>query len=225
MDIYFLRGSEAECIRGLQHSLHEETDAPTEGYFEKAYINHGDIVKDGKYEYMLFMPVTKDEIEFAFDENALEEYSKELPYTVLRHDRSVHGVADHESGTRAFAVFEPGQVDSVVLNSSSAMLMYSASEETMTLSVANPDLAMYEGPSDEVFDKEGKRIERSVYGRKWIDNPCGETCIELTIKGLWEIYDSCGCKVNATAKDGNTTLTFSSTEGRTEEIILKRIML
>ena len=225
MDIYFLRGSEAECIRGLQHSLHEETDAPTEGYFEKAYINHGDIVKDGKYEYMLFMPVTKDEIEFAFDENALDEYSKELPYTVLRHDRSVHGVADHESGTRAFAVFEPGQVDSVVLNSSSAMLMYSASEETMTLSVANPDLAMYEGPSDEVFDKEGRRIERSVYGRKWIDNPCGETCIELTIKGLWEIYDSCGSKVYATAKDGNTTLTFSSTEGRTEEIILKRIML
>ena len=105
------------------------------------------------------------------------------------------------------------------------MLMYSASEETMTLSVANPDLAMYEGPSDEVFDKEGRRIERSVYGRKWIDNPCGETCIKLTIKGLWEIYDSCGCKVNATAKDGNTTLTFSSTEGRTEEIILKRIML
>jgi hypothetical protein len=31
--------------------------------------------------------------------------------------------------------------------------------------------------------------------------------------------------IDATAKDGNTTLTFSSTEGRTEEIILKRIML
>ena len=223
MDIYFLRGAKAECIRGLQHSLHEETDAPTEGYFEKAYINHGDIVKDGRYEYMLFMPVTMDEIKFVFDEDALETYSHNLPYTVIRHDSSVHGIEDHKTGIRAFAVFEDGAVDSKILNSSAGMLMYSGEDESMTLSVSNPDLAMYEGPSDEVFDKDGRRIERSVYGRRWIDNPCAETAITVTLKGMWEIKEHNSCNVIAIHEDGNTKLTFKSMEGRTEEITLKII--
>lgn len=225
MDVYFIKDAQADCTIGVQNSLHEETDAPTEGRFEKAFINHGDIVENGKYEYMLFMPISSEELKFASDENALEEYSKKLPYTVLRKDTSVHGVEDLASGTRAFAVFEEGAVDSTIISSSASMLMYTTDGEDMTLSVANPDLAMYEGASDEVFDKDGKRIERSVYGRKWIDNPCGETSIQLTIKGLWEIHNDNGSKVTAIREDGNTTLTFKSMEGRTEEITLKRIML
>ena len=225
MDVYFIKDAQADCTIGVQNSLHEETDAPTEGRFEKAFINHGDIVANGKYEYMLFMPISSEELKFASDENALEEYSTKLPYTVLRKDTSVHGVEDLASGIRAFAVFEEGAVDSTIISSSASMLMYTTDGEDMTLSVANPDLAMYEGASDEVFDKDGKRIERSVYGRKWIDNPCSETSIQLTIKGLWEIHNDNGSKVTAIREDGNTTLTFKSMEGRTEEITLKRIML
>ena len=145
------------------------------------------------------------------------------PYTVIRHDSSVHGIEDHKTGIRAFAVFEDGAVDSKILNSSAGMLMYSGEDESMTLSVSNPDLAMYEGPSDEVFDKDGRRIERSVYGRRWIDNPCAETAITVTLKGMWEIKEHNSCNVIAIHEDGNTKLTFKSMEGRTEEITLKII--
>ena len=93
----------------------------------------------------------------------------------------------------------------------------------MTLSVANPDLAMYKGESDEILDKDGKRIERSVYGRKWIDSPCAETSVTLTLNGHWEIHIRGDVCVICTHDDGKTTLTFRSKEARTEEITLKKI--
>lgn len=212
---YYVKGHEIHLTRGIQHSLHEETDAPTEGMFEKAYIDHGDIVRNGGYEYMVQMPVFDD----------IEVCPKHLPYEVIRKDSSVHGVVDLRSRTRAFAVFEEGAVDSLIVHSSPAMIMYSTDEEVMTLSASNPDLALYEGPSDEKFDDNGKRIERSVYGRDWIDNPCGETEISIILEGLWNISDRNGCEVSASHESGKTRLLFKSKEARTEEIKLKKAAL
>lgn len=207
---YVVKGCPVHYKAGKQHSLHEETDIPTEGFFEMAYINHGDIVRNGKYEYAVLLP---------------DEDSNSSPsYEIIRHDSSVHAVKDIPSGIISAAVFEKSRVDCTITECSPTMLMYSAEGENMTLSISNPDLAMYEGPSDEVFDKDGKRIERSVYGREWIDNPCGETDIEVTIKGLWDIDDACGCSVGIVRENDNTTLRFKSMEGRTEEITLKKIM-
>ena len=103
------------------------------------------------------------------------------------------------------------------------MVMYSAEDDTITLSVSNPDLALYEGPSDEILDNDGKRIERSVYGRKWIDNPCGETTVSMTLNGHWKIDRKGDVEVSCTCSDGTTALIFRSKEARTEEITLKRI--
>jgi len=206
--VYIVKNAEIHYRAGIQKSLHEESDQPTEGKFEMAYINHGDILKDGKYEYMVILP----------------EGEAEASYEVIRHDAQAHCVKDNATGIVSAAVFEDGNVDETIIHCTPAMVMYSTEGPTMTLSVANPDLAMYEGPSDEIFDKDGKRIERSVYGRVWIDNPCGETDIEMTIKGLWDIDDACGCSVSIVRENDNTTLRFKSMEGRTEEITLKKIM-
>ena len=221
--IYFVKGHKIHRTCGMQQSLHEETDAPTQGKFEKAYIDHGDIVKGGGYEYMIYMPIWDDtwhQTGMYDDADTIVKYSDSLPYRVLRKDTSVHGVEDIPSGTRAFSVFEHGNVDELICGCSPAMVMYSTANGIMTLSVSNPDLALYEGPSDEVYDENGKRLERSVYGRKWIDNPCGKTTVVLTLAGEWEISDRKGCEVAAKYENGNTTLTFTSKEARTEEIEL-----
>ena len=152
--------------------------------------------------------------------DTIARYAANLPYKVLRKETDIHGVLDIPSGIRAFAVFVQGNVDETIIECSPSMVMYSIDEGIMTLSVSNPDLALYEGPSDEVYDENGKRMERSVYGRKWIDNPCGETTIVLTLAGEWEISDRKGCEVSATYENGRTTLAFKSKEARTEEIIL-----
>jgi hypothetical protein len=57
------------------------------------------------------------------------------------------------------------------------------SADKVLLTVAQPDLALYRGPSDEAFDKDGKRMERSIYSRPWIDNESGEIPVTVTLKG------------------------------------------
>ena len=225
---YYVKGHDIQIRRGIQHSLHEETDKPTEGEFEMAYIEHGDIVKDGEYEYMIYMPTIKDRFfQTGMDSNAdtIANYAGKLPYRVIRKDSAVHGVEDMPSGTRAYAVFEKAAVDSLITSCSPAMLMYSVKGNMMTLSVSNPDLALYEGPSDEEYDENGKRKERSVYGRSWIDNPCGETMVNITIDGIWAIADRKGRNVKADYGNGRTMLEFRSAEARTEEITLRKTKL
>lgn len=205
---YIVRDAKIHFRSGLQHSLHEESDMPTEGLFELAYIDHGDIVKDGRYEYAVILPDGTSDAAAS--------------YEIVRHDSKVHSVKDIPTGIVSAAIFEDGSVDQHIVYSSPAMLMYSAEGDVMTLSVANPDLALYEGESDEKFDAEGKRIERSVYSRYWIDNPCAPTTVKVIVKGLWEISDENGSEVVCIHVNGNTSLTFKSKEARTEEITLKK---
>ncbi|MCM1178068.1 MAG: hypothetical protein NC308_08480 [Clostridium sp.] len=208
---YFVHDADVVVSRGLQHSLHEETDAPTEGYFEKAYIHHGDVVSDGSYEYMAVVHP---------DEAQMQDYMKGLPYSVLECDNSVHHVVDC-SGIHACAVFEESDLEGAVCHSTPAILMYSADGNgILTLSVSNPDLALYAGESDEMLDASGKRIERSVYSRKWIDNPCGETSVSLELEGQWSICDSGNPDVSVSYSGGRTVLVFRTAEARTEEISL-----
>ena len=230
---WFVKDARVEVSRGLQHSFHEETDAPTEGYFEKAWICHGDIVGKGviagdkymkdSYEYMTVIHASDEEI---------GKYSSELPYTVLRCDSKAHIIHDNETGITACAVFEElkrqdtaednrnGQASGLI-EASPCMLMYSFTGGILTLSASNPDLGLYKGESDEVFDENGKRTERSVYGRKWIDNPCAPVTIRVVIAGLWTLSGSAPGNVTVSHEGGNTVLTFKTAEARTEEITLK----
>ena len=204
---YIVKDAQIHFKSGLQHSLHEESDMHVEGFFEMAYIDHGDIVKGGRYEYAVILPDGSGE--------------QKASYEIVRHDSEVHSVKDIPTGIVSAAVFEEGQIDENILFSSPAMVMYSTSGDVMTLSVANPDLALYAGESDEKFDKNGKRLERSVYSRHWIDNACAPTTVEVILKGLWEISANGGSDVTLTHEDGNTVLVFRSKEARTEEITLK----
>ncbi len=229
---YFVRDARVRVSRGLQHSLHEETDLPTEGVFEKAYIVHGTLVgkfaaagdistkgdaymKDN-YEYMVgvLAPAAR-----------VESWRQSKPYSVIRRDSRAHVVRDAESGVTGCAVFEGGPVDSLILDSAPALIMYSSEADVLTLSVSNPDLALYRGEADEVYDAEGKRIERSVYGRSWIDSHCLPTNVTLKLNGLWKIRDCGKSDVTATAADGSTKLSFTTREARTEEIELERVGL
>ncbi|MGN1046207.1 MAG: chondroitinase family polysaccharide lyase, partial [Candidatus Cryptobacteroides sp.] len=216
---YFVRNGEVLVSRQLQHSLHEETDRPTTGFYEKAAIVH-----DGgnSYEYMILVHPSESQV---------ADCEETQPYSADRCDSRVHSVTDLVDGTKACAVFEQGDVDSLVLSATPSMLMYSTdSEGRLTLSVSNPDLALYEGPSDEVFDKDGKRVERSVYGRKWIDNPCGRTSVSLVLDGEWELeglltrsaQGGPKTQTDIRTEGGKTFIEVVTAEARTEELALRR---
>ena len=211
---YFVRDAEVCLSKGLQHSYHEETDAPTEGYFEKAYINHGAICTGSpadSYEYMVVIAPEKKDI---------DQFAAERPYEILRADSSAHIVKDHISGIIGCAAFETTGIDETILSSSPAVLMYRSAGNELTMSVSNPDLALYTGEADEVFDENGKRKERSVYGRKWVNNPAGQTEIKITLAGEWTAEH--GPEMSIDYCDGNTVIVLTTQESRTEELKMTR---
>ena len=202
---YFVKDAEVRLTKGLQHSYHEETDAPTQGYFEKAYINHG---KDN-YEYLAVIKAT---------EQQKETYSASSPYTVLKADATAHIVKDIESGITGCAAFETTAVDDVIVSLSPSVLMYKRKDNELNISVSNPDLALYTGESDEIFDENGKRKERSVYGRSWVTNPAHPTTVEIVLNGEWKAESD--STLNIKYDSGKTFITLATRECRSENIKL-----
>ena len=196
--VWTVREGSVVHTRGLQHSLHEETDAPTRGWFEKAYIRQDQPV----YEY----------------EVRMDPSIAACAYQRIARNRSLHAVRC--DGAVAAAVFEGGAVDSRIVMASPCLLLYREDEEGLHLSLSNPDLALYEGPADKAYDAAGKYIERSVYSRSWIDNDCAPTHVSLTLSGHWTVAEA----PEGTRCDSDGVLTYLSiptAEARTEKILLQ----
>ena len=211
---YFVRGGEVCLNKGLQNSYHEETDAPTQGYFEKAYIDHGSVCtgsKADRYEYMVVVAPTKTDIRL---------YEAQRPYDVLRADSTAHIVKDQLSGITGCAAFEKTAVDENIVSLSPSVLMYQLTDNQINISVSNPDLALYTGESDEIFDEDGKRKERSVYGRSWVTNPAHPTAVQIVVNGRWNVTGT--CEMTVSHVDDKTVIDIVTVESRTENIKLTK---
>lgn len=94
----------------------------------------------------------------------------------------------------------------------SCLIMIEEIGRKLNLTVCNPDLALYRGISDDIFDENGKRIERSIYSRSWKSNKSQEIPVIITLKGKWNMKDTDKCK---TLKSDNkhTILQFSCKDG------------
>ena len=214
--------------RGLQHSLDEETDEPNEGRFELAYLKHSeDGADNASYVYAVRPGAAQGCCSGSTSASREAAKSGKAPrYSVISRTDALHAVRDEESGCVGAAVFEEGSVDKLVCKASPCMLMYSlAAKDRMLLSVANPDLALYEGPADEELDAQGERKERSIYGRKWVDNDCAPTSVEITLKGHWNLDPARSLSAAKMSYDGKyTIISFRTEAGRTEEISLIRCL-
>ncbi len=215
-NVWFVPRGRVRVTRERQHSLHEETAKPTEGDFERAWIDHGeDTVRDGCYEYLMLVHPTEEQVAACVAAS---------PYEVCACDRMLHAVKDLPSGVYAAVAFEATDslrgADAVTAVSSPCILLESRDGDgALTLSVADPDLALYEGESDEQFDADGKRIERSIYSRKWIDNPSAEHRVTVTLRGTWRPVGACEYAA-VEHESGVTRLVVACREGATREIRL-----
>ena len=63
--------------------------------------------------------------------------------------------------------------------------------------------------------KNGKRKERSVYGREWIENPSQRKKIAITVSGLWDIAETDGRSIDRIHIDGNTYIYGTPWSGKT----------
>lgn len=219
---FFVRNAEVNLSRNVQHSFHEETDEPTENPFSLAYINHGKKAAADRYEYMVLIQPDVKSLKLMHKSVASDS---KFPYLVLQQDSMAHIVHDRATNTTAYIFFEAGSYQddsrSVEVNIPAMVMTETLAGNQMRLSVADPDLRFYEGPADEQYDENGKRIERSVYSRNWIDNPSKSSQIELTLNGSWQLAEPSEYICITSVSAEKTTFEMMCQHGLSREVMLK----
>ena len=200
-----------------QYSRMQNTGKETKGDWVSLVVNHGKSPKDGSYEYAVLPQVNS---------TLMEEFEKKPTYKVLQKDRNAHIVESASEQIVSYVLFEtpktalPGELLQRT-DTSCLVMIHKESADKIKLTVAQPDLALYRGVSDEAFDKDGKRIERSIYSRPWIDNDSGEIPVTVTLKGRWSVQETPFCKVISSNKK-QTVLRFTCKDGASFEADLRK---
>ncbi len=199
-----------------QVTVGERSTEPTSGDWISLTLQHGKAPKGASYEYAV-LPHT--------DAAALKAFAKKPTYKILRQDRNAHIVSSPADGLTSYVLFETPQAlpDGGLLQKAdtSCLVMTREYKDKLLLTVSQPDLALYRGPSDEAFDKDGKRIERSIYSRPWIKNVSGEIPVTITLKGLWRVTETPYCQV-VVADRKQTVLRFTCHDAVSLDVELKR---
>ena len=200
-----------------QYSRLQDTGKETKGDWVSLVVDHGKAPKNGSYEYAVLPQTT---------ESAMKAFAKKLGYKVLKQDRNAHIVQSLTDNLYSYVLFEtpqtllPGDLLQRV-DTSCLVMIRKESSDKLLLTVAQPDLALYRGPSDEAFDEDGKRVERSIYSRPWINDESKEIPVTVTVKGYWKIKETPFCKV-VSADKKQTVLCFTCKDGASFEVELRR---
>ena len=199
-----------------QVTVGERNPKPTSGDWVSLVLEHGKAPKGASYEYAV-LPRT--------DAASLKAFAKKPSYKVLQQDRNAHIVRSLTDNLTSYVLFETPQAlpEEGLLQKAdtSCLVMIREDRDKLLLTVSQPDLALYRGPSDEAFDKDGKRMERSIYSRPWIDNDSGEIPVTVTLKGEWNVAETPYCKVISKDKQ-QTVLQFTCRDAASFDVELKK---
>ena len=199
-----------------QVTVGERSAKPTSGDWVSLTLQHGKAPAGASYEYAV-LPHT--------DAASLKTFAKNPAYRVLQQDRNAHIVHSLTDNITSYVLFEtPRSLPADVLlqkADTSCLVMVRENNGKLLLTVSQPDLALYRGSSDEAFDKDGKRIERSIYSRPWIDNDSGEIPVTVTLKGLWQVAETPYCKL-VSADKKQTVLRFTCRDAASFDVELRK---
>ena len=196
--------------------------------FASAWINHGKAPTGASYQYLLIADTNGDKMtRFA---QAMQK--RKPPVDVLQMDAQAHVVALNDIKATAYAVYEEdgqafakGPVKSV---SKQATFMVKEEGDKLRLSVADPDLNIYDGQDDLLPD--GTRCELSIYEREWFYWPSRPTMVEITLRGQWAIDQQVREMETANNKNAQvistennqTVIEFECRDGLSAEVLLRR---
>ena len=199
-----------------QVTVGERSTKPTSGDWVSLVIDHGKAPKGASYEYAV-LPRT--------DSKSLQAFARKPAYKVLQCDRNAHIVRWLGQDVMSYVLFEtPDRLPSDGLlqkADTSCLVMIDRQKDKVLLTVAQPDLALYSGPSDELLDKDGKRVERSIYSRPWKFNKSAEMPLTITLKGGWKVKETPYCQLVSADKKA-TVLRFACKDGASLEVELEK---
>lgn len=199
-----------------QVTVGERSTEPTSGDWVSLVLNHGKAPRGASYEYAV-LPRT--------DAASLQAFARKPAYKVLQQDRNAHIVLSPADNLTSYVLFETPQslpAEGLLQRAdTSCLVMIRETGDKLLLTVSQPDLALYRGPSDEAFDENGKRIERSIYSRPWINNESGEIPVTITLKGEWQVAETPYCKL-VSADKRQTVLRFTCRDAASFDVELKK---
>ena len=199
-----------------QVTVGERSTQPTSGNWVSLTLQHGKAPKGASYEYAI-LPHT--------DAASLKAFAKKPAYRILQQDRNAHIVRSLAGNLTSYVLFETPQAlpeeGWLQKADTSCLVMIRDDKDRLLLTVSQPDLALYRGPSDEAFDKDGKRMERSIYSRPWTDNESQEIPVTVVLKGLWKVAETPYCKL-VSADKKQTVLRFTCKDAASFDVELKR---
>ena len=197
-----------------QTTVGERSAKPTTGDWVSLVVAHGKAPKAKGYEYAV-LPRT--------DVEALNKFAKKPSYKVLQRDRNAHIVRTADGKLTSYVLFETPKTElpkGLVLKAdTSCLVMVQDNKDKVLLTVAQPDLALYRGDSDEAFDENGKRKERSIYSRPWKFDESLEIPVTVTLKGKWNVKETPFCKIVSSDKK-QTVLKFTCKDAASYDVEL-----
>lgn len=199
-----------------QSSRTHDTGVPSEGIWASLFIDHGKSPKGASYEYAVLPHTTQER---------LAAFGKSPSYTVIEKDHNAHIVRSNDTQALSYVLFEKPQGilpggPLLMADTTCLAMVRQFGANRMVLTVAQPDLALYRGASDDVY-RDGKRVERSIYGRPWITNPSMEIPVTVTLLGKWNFAETDHVKLISQDKK-TTTIQFICTDGLSYNVELNR---
>lgn len=213
---YYVPGKASFEKNFPQYSLGQKTGKQTEGDWVSLTIDHGKSPKNASYEYAVFPQVVP---------SYLNSFGSKPLYKVLQQDKNAHIVRYDTAKITSYVLFEtPHSLpEGLLLKADTAcLIMIQEDRKKVNLTVCQPDLALYRGPSDELFDENGKRVERSIYSRPWINNASGEIPLTLTLKGKWGAKTVSDCRILSQDEE-QTVLEFICKDGASYDVELTKM--
>ncbi len=184
---YVVKGGDVKVQRQPQESRDNITMEPTFGNFASAWIDHGNAPSGAEYEYIVILDATPESMaKLATQMQKVED----RPYEIIRQDGTAHIVHDKATGVTGYTAFKFVRTSDKWVRSisTSAEVMVKGSEDTLAMSVANPDLNMEKHTLSQVVP------------------------VSVTLKGAWQLTESMD-NVSVKRKGSKTVVTVSCKDG------------
>jgi chondroitin-sulfate-ABC endolyase/exolyase len=207
---YLPPGQQLVILRQTQTSFENKHKKPTTGDFATALLRHGKAPQNEGYEYAVLVAVGQGR---ARNFAASMADPNTAAYRVLQRDNRAHIVADRDSGTVGYALFEDSEtINHGVIGSVNTPVMILARQENNHLDVAltDPDLNLYQGKDASQYDQASVQREVSIYSRNWRHAQPQKKTMRLSLKGHWAVgkqadnYRVIGLKGNSTVVEVDT---------------------
>ncbi|QUI22236.1 hypothetical protein HZI73_07975 [Vallitalea pronyensis] len=161
----------------------------TEGDRAMAWLDHGHAPDYAAYAYILKVGTTLESMMTFVDAMG----SDDPPFQMLQQNKQAHIVGIRPTETIAYVLFEKnytleqhwGTWSSPILAvTMPAILTVKALDDTLILSICDPDLRFYEGICED-YNLDYTRTEKSIYGRYWYGSESKASVVRVKLKGCW----------------------------------------